>query len=149
MLGYHFKVPQGICPLTFFTCPSNWMSMYFPKRLELSFFSVLALPKACKRAEIGLHLNVWQTFFFYSSLYDGRDIRPRGWGWTWAFCPGQSWAGPCSDSWRHNTAESSWRPRSSLLHSHQRWGWNGCWTLSAWFGRRCLPRRSCRDGYIS
>lgn len=26
---------------------SNWMSMYFPKRLELSFFRVLAFPKAC------------------------------------------------------------------------------------------------------
>jgi len=25
---------------------SNWMSMYLPKRLELSFLSVFALPKA-------------------------------------------------------------------------------------------------------
>lgn len=30
-----------------FTLKSNWMSMYFPKRLELSFLSVLALPNAC------------------------------------------------------------------------------------------------------
>lgn len=32
-----------------FTLKSNWISMYFPKRLELSFLNVLALPNACER----------------------------------------------------------------------------------------------------
>ena len=49
---------EGLLP----TSLLNWMSMYFPKRLELSFFRVLALPKACG--------EVQET---------EREIRARGW----------------------------------------------------------------------
>lgn len=34
------------------TLKSNWISMYFPKRLELSFLRVLALPNACTKQTV-------------------------------------------------------------------------------------------------
>lgn len=75
-------------------------------------------------------------------------IRPRGWDWTWAFCPWQCSVKPCLDRWRHNTAESSWRPLSSQLRSPHWWGWSGCWTPPAWFGRHCPLKRSCKDAEL-
>lgn len=122
---------------------SNWMSIYFPNRLELSFFSVLALPKAC-----GEHHSTSVQLQFYWYYVSVNVIRPPGRDWTWAFCPWRCSVKPCSDSWWHNTAESSSRPPSSQLHSHRRWGWSGCWIPPAWFGRRCPPKRSCRGAAL-
>lgn len=88
----------------------------------------------------------WHGLFDLSLQWCNIEITtPQGQGWTLAFCPARCSAERCLDSWRHNTAESSWRPQSSLLRSHQRWGWSDCWTLLAWCGRHCLPRRSCSD----
>lgn len=70
-------------------------------------------------------------------------IKPPGRGWTWAFCLWLCLAEWCLDSWRHNTAKSSWRPLFFLLRSHQRWGWSDCWTLSAWCGTHYPPRHNC------
>lgn len=47
----HDGVHLGAKGAAALTLKSNWMSMYLPKRLELSLRNVLALPKAWRRKE--------------------------------------------------------------------------------------------------
>lgn len=58
------------------TWQSNWMSMYFPKRLELSFFSVLAFPKAWRENKATLwndkRPTLWSSLIRIHLIYSER-----------------------------------------------------------------------------
>lgn len=120
------------------------MSMYFPKRLELSFFRVLAFPKAWM--DIQNHRLIFKICFSANRMVPRVGVqchRPQAPGWREAACPWRCSAVWYSGSWRRRTAGFSWRPRSCRLRSPLRSGWSGCWTPTAWCGRRCLPAHSC------
>ena len=128
---------------------SNWMSMYFPKRLELSFFRVLAFPKACKTVKQKRPYmpfskkwsdpteQLWQTYI------------PRALDWRAPACPGRCSEVWCLDSWQRRIAGFSWRPQSCRPHSPLRSGWSDCWTQTAWCGRRCLPAHNWKYSHRS
>lgn len=52
LLAALLKVAVSINHRAVLTLKSNWMSMYLPKRLELSLRNVLALPKAWKEDRV-------------------------------------------------------------------------------------------------
>lgn len=70
--------------------------------------------------------------------------RPQAPGWRGAACPARCWGVWCLGSWQRRTGGFSWRPRSCRLRSPLRSGWSGCWTRTAWCGRRCPLVHSCK-----
>lgn len=67
---------------------------------------------------------------------------PQARDWREAVCLEHCSEVWCLDSWQRRIAIFSWRPLSCLLRSLQRSGWSGCWTQTAWCGRRCLPEHN-------
>lgn len=52
-----------------FTWWSNCMSMYFPNRLELSFFRVLAFPKAWRYKELRFNILLHDTVLHFEHVH--------------------------------------------------------------------------------
>jgi hypothetical protein len=67
-----------ILPPTGWPVRLNWISMYFPNRLELSFFNVFAFPNATQ-SQNGMRLNSWHKVWPFIKKKVETYLREEGW----------------------------------------------------------------------